>query len=64
MTDKIKGEIVKRYFHQNKMVIIAKIEDFYTFRISNKASQKDYFSDKYETIEQCEKDSYTVAKKV
>lgn len=64
MTDKIKGEIVKRYFHQNKMIIIAKVEDFYTFRISNKASQKDYFSDKYSTIEQCEKDSYTVAKKV
>lgn len=64
MTDKLKGEIVKRYFHQNKMVIIAKVENFYIFRVSNKANQKDYYSDRYDNVDACERDSYKVAKKV
>ena len=58
------GEIIKRYFHRDKMVIIAKVEDFYTFRVSSKANQKDYYSDRYDNIDSCEKDSYKVAKKV
>lgn len=65
----IKGEIVKRYMYRDKMVIIARLEnnnnnDFYTFRISSKANQKDYFSNEYTDIEKCEADSYKVAKGV
>ena len=64
MTGKLNGKIVKTYFHKNKMIVIAMIENFYTFRVSDKASQKDYFSDKYDTIEDCERDSYKIAKSV
>lgn len=64
MTDKVNGEIVKRYIHRDKMIVIAKIEDFYTFRVSSKANKKDYYSDKYSDIEQCEKDSYKIARSV
>lgn len=64
----INGEIVKRYMYRDKMVIIARLEknnnSFYTFRISSKANQRDYFSNEYTDIEKCEADSYKVVKGV
>lgn len=62
------GEIVKRYMHRDKMVIIARLEKddnvIYTFRISSKANQKDYFSNEYTDMKKCEADSYKVVKGV
>lgn len=64
----VKGDIVKRYMHRDKMVVIAKIEGekktIYTFVVTSKANKKDYFSNEYDTFEQCERDSYKVAKGV
>lgn len=64
----VKGDIVKRYMYRDKMVIIAKIEGekkvIYTFRVTSRANKKDYFSNEYDTFEQCERDSFKVAKGV
>lgn len=64
----IKGEIVKRYMYRDKMVFIARIQkgddSIYTFKISSRANQKDYFSNDYASLEKCEADSYKVVRGV
>lgn len=64
--EKVNGDIVKRYMYRGKMVLITKIEIkdewIYTFRVSDKCNQRDYYGDRYDTFEECEKDSYKVVK--
>ncbi|MEG0086972.1 MAG: hypothetical protein RR817_10925 [Niameybacter sp.] len=65
---KVNGEIVKRYMFRSKMVIIARMEaceqDVYSFRITDKCSKKDYYSDKFTDRIECEKAADKVAKHI
>lgn len=62
----IKGEIVKRYQSRGKFVIIARMDtesgDIFTFKVTDKCNKKDYFSNKYDSFEQCDRDAFKVAK--
>ena len=65
----IKGDIAKRFMMRGKFVVIAKMlfnnEDIFTFRISDKCTQKDYYSnDRYYTLEDCERAAVKVCKGV
>lgn len=60
------GDIIKRYIHRNKMVMIMRFEKedeiMYSFKITDNSNKKDYYSDKYDTFDKCERDSYKVVK--
>ena len=60
------NKVVKRYMTRGKMVMLLEIdhndEIMYCFRINDKCNKKDYYSDKYPTIDSCEKASYRVTK--
>lgn len=62
----IKGEIVKRYQSRGKFVIIARVDNesgsYYSFKVTDKCNKKDYFSNMYQTLEECDRDSFKVVK--
>ena len=58
------GEIKKRYFHKGKIVFLLLIDNHYCFKIEDKCNKKEYYSDLYSTLSECEKDSYKVVKNI
>ena len=58
------GEIKKRYFHKGKLVFLLLIDNHYCFKIEDKCYKKEYYSDLYPTLSECEKDSYKVVKNI
>lgn len=63
------GEIIKRFVMRGKFVVIAVVhhddDDIYSFKITDKCNQKDYFSHlRYDTFEDCERDCVKVCKGV
>ena len=58
------GEIKKRYFHKGKLVFLLLIDKHYCFKIEDKCNKKEYYSDLYPTLSECEKDSYKVVKNI
>lgn len=65
----IKGDIVKRFMMRGKFVVLARIESkdqsIFTFRVTDKCSNKDYFSnDRYYNAEDCERAAIKVCKGV
>ena len=58
------GEIKKRYFHKGKLVFLLLIDSHYCFKIEDKCNKKEYYSDLYPTLSECEKDSYKVVKNI
>ena len=58
------GEIKKRYFQKGKLVILLLIDNHYCFKIDDKCNKKEYYSDLYPTLSECEKDSYKVVKNI
>lgn len=67
--NEIKGDIVKRFMMRGKFVVIARIDtkgsSIYTFKVTDKCNNKDYFSnDRYYTFEDCEKASVKICKTV
>ena len=57
-------DAVKRYMTKGKMVTLVRTVHGYAFKIQDKCNKKDYFSKPYEMFEECEKDSYKVAKSI
>ena len=58
------GEIKKRYFYKGKLVFLLLIDNHYCFKIDDKCNKKEYYSDLYPTLNECEKDSYKVVKNI
>ena len=61
----MQNNIVKTYVYRGRMVILMCTEKGYIFKINDKCNKgREYYSLPYGTFEQCEKESYNVAKKI